>query len=301
MRPSAVTDFFFPSPTVSAFALGPLIRLYALCILAGIVVGVWLTARRLRARGGTTAQTLDIVVWAVPLGIVGGRLYHVITDNQLYFGPGRDPWGALRIWEGGLGIWGAVALGLVGAAIGARRAGVPFAAFADAAAPGLLLAQGLGRWGNWFNNELYGEPTDLPWKLQIHAMNQATGQALTAPDGTPEILGYFQPTFLYESLWCFAAASLLMFLDRRYKLGAGSVFALYIVFYTAGRFVFELMRSDPANTILGLRVNTWVSGLLFLAGIALFQRLRSRRRSAVQPLSPELIQESDAPSKGTPA
>ncbi|MEC5182289.1 prolipoprotein diacylglyceryl transferase [Arthrobacter sp. CG_A4] len=301
MNTAVVTELFFPSPTVSAFQLGPLtIRFYALAILAGIVVGVWLTARRLRTRGGTTSQTLDIVAWAVPFGIVGGRLYHVITDNQLYFGPGKDPWAALRIWEGGLGIWGAVALGLVGAGIGARRAGVPFTAFVDAAAPGLLLAQGLGRWGNWFNNELYGEPTDLPWKLQIHAMNPATGQALTAADGTPEILGYFQPTFLYESLWVLAAASVLMFLDRRYKLGAGSVFALYVVLYTAGRFAFELMRSDPANLILGLRVNTWVAGLLFLAGLVLFQRLRTRYRSAVPPAS-DLRENSDSPGKGIPA
>lgn len=284
MNIPVATELFFPSPTFSAFQLGPLtIRFYALAILAGIVVGVWLTARRLRARGGTTSQTLDIVTWAVPFGIVGGRIYHVITDNQLYFGPGRDPWGAFRIWEGGLGIWGAVALGLVGALIGARRAGVPFPAFVDAAAPGLLIAQGLGRWGNWFNNELYGEPTDLPWKLQIHAVDPVTGQALTGADGTPEVLGYFQPTFLYESLWVLAAALLLIFLDRRYTLGSGSVFALYIVFYTAGRFAFELMRSDPANLILGLRVNTWVAGLLFLAGLVLFQRLRTRPRSAVPP------------------
>lgn len=302
MRPSVISDFFIPSPTVSAFELGPLtIRFYALCIMAGIVVGTWLTARRLRARGGTTAQTLDIVAWAVPFGIVGGRLYHVITDNQLYFGPGKDPWGALRIWEGGLGIWGAVALGLVGAAIGARRAGVPLTAFADAAAPGLLLAQGLGRWGNWFNNELYGGPTDLPWKLQIYNMNQTTGHALTSADGTPEVLGYFQPTFLYESLWCLTAASLLMFLDRRYKLGAGAVFSLYIVLYTAGRFAFELMRSDYANTILGLRVNTWVAGLLLLAGLALFQTLRSRPRSAVEAADPAALQDSAPDSKGTPA
>ncbi|GAC1379318.1 MAG: prolipoprotein diacylglyceryl transferase [Pseudarthrobacter sp.] len=302
MNTAVVTELFLPSPTVSAFQLGPLsIRFYALCILAGIVVGVWLTARRLRSRGGTTSQTLDIVTWAVPFGIVGGRLYHVISDNQLYFGPGKDPWGALRIWEGGLGIWGAVDLGLVGAGIGASRAGVPFAAFADAAAPGLLLAQALGRWGNWFNNELYGEPTDLPWKLQIHAMNQATGQALTAPDSTPEILGYFQPTFLYESLWTLAAALLLIFLDRRYTLGAGAVFALYIAVYTAGRFVFELMRSDPANTILGLRVNTWVSGLVFLAGLALFQRFRSRPRSGVQPAASAEMQGSDASGKETSA
>ncbi|MCT9627236.1 prolipoprotein diacylglyceryl transferase [Pseudarthrobacter equi] len=299
MRASVLPDFFIPSPTVSAFELGPLtLRFYALCIVAGIVLGSWLTARRLRARGGTTAQALDVIVWAVPFGIIGGRLYHVITDNQLYFGAGKDPWGAFRLWEGGLGIWGAVALGLVGAAIGARRTGVRLATFADAAAPGLLLAQGLGRWGNWFNNELYGAPTDLPWKLQIHNMNPTTGQAVTAADGTPEILGYFQPTFLYESLWCLAAASLLMFLDRRYKLGAGSVFALYIVSYTAGRFVFELMRSDYANTILGLRVNTWVSGLLFLAGLGLFLVLRSRPRSEATAGSSDTINAVDTGTDG---
>ncbi|MFF1385639.1 prolipoprotein diacylglyceryl transferase [Arthrobacter sp. NPDC058288] len=280
MRPSVLPGFYIPSPTISAFEIGPLtIRFYALCILAGIVFGTWLTARRLRARGGTTAQALDIIMWAVPFGILGGRLYHVITDNQLYFGPGKDPWGALRIWEGGLGIWGAVALGLVGAAIGARRSGIRLAVFADAAAPGLLLAQALGRWGNWFNNELYGEPTDLPWRLQIHTMNPATGQTVRAPDGRLEVLGYFQPTFLYESLWCAAAAAALLVLDRRYRFGAGSVFALYVVFYTAGRFGFELMRSDYANTILGLRVNTWVSALLFLAGLGAFLALRSRPRS----------------------
>lgn len=296
------TELFFPSPTVSAFQLGPLtIRFYALAILAGIVFGVWLTARRMRLRGGTTSQTLDIVSWAVPFGIVGGRLYHVITDNQLYFAPGKNPWGALMIWEGGLGIWGAVALGLVGAAIGARRAGVPFTAFVDAAAPGLLIAQALGRWGNWFNNELYGQATDLPWKLQIHAMNQATGQAMTGPDGSPQVIGYFQPTFLYESLWCLAAASLLMFLDRKYRLGAGSVFALYIAFYTAGRFVFELLRSDPANTILGLRVNTWVAALLFILGLVLFQTHRRRPRSAVKHDRGTPTQHtSDIESKGTP-
>lgn len=283
MQTSPPPDFFLPSPTLSAFALGPLtVRFYALCILAGIVVGTWLTVRRLTARGGTSAQALDIVTWAVPFGIVGGRLYHVITDNQLYFGPGKDPWNSLRIWEGGLGIWGAVALGLVGAAIGARRAGVRFAAFADAAAPGLLLAQALGRWGNWFNNEIYGAPTDLPWKLQIHAMDPTTGKAITTPEGVPEVIGYFHPTFLYESLWCLAAAALLIFLDRKYSLGAGAVFSLYLVFYTAGRFGFELMRSDPANTILGARVNTWVAGLVLVTGLALFLTLRSRARSKVE-------------------
>lgn len=303
MRALGMSDLFIPSPTISALELGPLtIRFYALAILTGIVVGTWLTARRLRARGGTTAQTLDIVVWALPFGIVGGRLYHVITDNQLYFGPDKDPWGAFRIWEGGLGIWGAVALGLVGAMIGARRAGVPFAAFVDAAAPGLLIAQGLGRWGNWFNNELYGGPTDLPWRLQIYRMDMATGRAASSADGTPDILGYFQPTFLYESLWCLAAAALLIFLDRRYTIGAGATFALYIVFYTAGRFVVELIRTDSANIILGLRVNTWVAGLLFIAGLALFGFLRHRPRSAVESDECDVMEYPPATdSKGTPA
>lgn len=298
MPSSTLMNVFIPSPTVSAIELGPLtIRLYALCIMAGIIAGTWLTARRLRERGGTTGQTLDIVAWAVPFGIVGGRLYHVITDNQLYFGAGKDPWSVFRIWEGGLGIWGAVALGLVGAGIGARGAGVRFAAFADAAAPGLLLAQGMGRWGNWLNNELYGEPTTLPWRLQIHAMNQDTGLAVQAPGGAPQVLGYFQPTFLYESLWCLGAAGLLIFLDRRYSLGAGSLFALYIALYTAGRFVFELMRTDYANTILGLRVNTWVAVLLFLGGLALFHALRARPRSGVNGGAPAGQPTPDKPNE----
>ncbi|OMH24804.1 prolipoprotein diacylglyceryl transferase [Tersicoccus phoenicis] len=279
MNPSG---FFIPSPTISGFQLGPLtVRFYALCILAGIVIGLWLTARRLRARGGNGDQVWDIAVWAVPFGIVGGRLYHVITDPELYFAPGKDPWGALRIWEGGLGIWGAVALGAVGAWIGCRRAGVPFTAFADAAAPPLLIAQAIGRWGNWFNNELYGAPSTRPWKLQIHQMDPATLNAVTGPDGKPVVLGFFQPTFLYESLWSLAAAAVLLWADRRFRLGAGSVFALYICLYTAGRFVVELMRTDFANTFLGLRVNTWTSGVLFVVGLVLFLVLVRRRRSSV--------------------
>ncbi|GGC97668.1 prolipoprotein diacylglyceryl transferase 1 [Tersicoccus solisilvae] len=275
---------FLPSPAAAGFTVGPFaVRFYALCILAGIGVGLWITARRLRARGGHSGQVADIAAWAVPFGIVGGRLYHVATDPQLYFAPGRDPWGAVRIWEGGLGIWGAVALGAVGAWIGARRAGVPFAAFADAAAPGLLVAQAIGRWGNWFNNELYGAPTDLPWKLQIHQMDPGTALAVTGPGGAPVVLGYFQPTFLYESLWNLAAAAILIWADRRFRLGAGAVFALYLPTYTAGRFVIELMRSDPANTILGLRVNTWTSALFFAGGSLLVVFLARRRPPSAVP------------------
>jgi len=276
-------DSFFPSPTVSAFHVGPLtIHFYALCILAGIAVAIWLGSRRWIARGGLPGQVLDICVWAVPAGIIGGRIYHVITDPELYFLPGRNPWNAFAIWDGGLGIWGAIALGCVGAWIGCRRAGVSFVAFLDSVAPGVLFAQALGRWGNWFNNELYGDPTTLPWKLQIHQMD-AAGNAVTDPSGAAVVLGYFQPTFLYESLWCVAVALLILFLDRRFKLGAGSVFALYVAGYTAGRFAFELMRSDYANLILGLRVNTWVAALIFLGGVAGFLLTFRRKPSAAIP------------------
>lgn len=286
MNPTSLATLYIPSPTVSAFQVGPLtIRFYALCILAGIVVAVWLTGRRLTARGGQPGVIFDITMWAVPFGIAGGRLYHVITSPELYFLPGKNPWDALKIWDGGMGIWGAIALGLLGAYIGCRRHQVSFSALIDAAAPGLLIAQGLGRWGNWFNNELYGEPTTVPWKLQIHQMDFSTGQAHVDSSGTPVVLGYFQPTFLYESLWCLAAAGLLLFLDKKFRLGAGSVFALYVVLYTSGRFVFELLRSDYANTILGLRVNTWVSGLLLLAGVVAFLTLRRKKRSTVEPSS----------------
>lgn len=276
-------DSFFPSPTVSAFHVGPLtIHFYALCILAGIAVAIWLGSRRWIARGGLPGQVLDICVWAVPAGIIGGRIYHVITDPELYFLPGRNPWNAFAIWDGGLGIWGAIALGCVGAWIGCRRAGVSFVAFLDSVAPGVLFAQALGRWGNWFNNELYGDPTALPWKLQIHQMDGA-GNAVTDPSGAAVVLGYFQPTFLYESLWCVVVALLILFLDRRFKLGAGSVFALYVAGYTAGRFAFELMRSDYANLILGLRVNTWVAALIFLGGVAGFLLTFRRKRSVAIP------------------
>ncbi|MCQ9164162.1 prolipoprotein diacylglyceryl transferase [Arthrobacter sp. STN4] len=296
MTVTALNPLLIPSPTVSAFQLGPLtIRFYALCILAGIVIAVWLASRRLTARGGRPGAVLDIAMWAVPFGIAGGRLYHVVTDPELYFVPGRNPWNALKIWDGGLGIWGAIALGLLGAYIGCRRHQVSFTALIDAAAPGLLIAQGLGRWGNWFNNELYGDPTTAPWKLQIHQMDFSTGRAHLDAAGAPVVLGYFQPTFLYESLWCLAAAGVLLYLDKRFRLGAGSVFALYVVLYTAGRFVFELLRSDYANTILGLRVNTWVSGLLLLAGAAAFLLQRRKPRSCVEPGS--TTGTSDKPAK----
>ena len=266
-----------PSPTSGVWHLGPLpIRAYALCILAGIVVAVWSTGRRLADRGGTAEQALDISAWAVPFGIVGGRIYHVITTPQPYFGDGGEPLRALYIWEGGLGIWGAISLGALGAWLGCRRSGVRFLDFADSAVPGVAVAQALGRWGNWFNNELYGRETDLPWGLTIHEWDQSAGRAVRDGSGDPVVLGTYHPTFLYESLWCLALALVLVLVDRRFVLRRGQVLGLYVAGYPLGRVVFELMRTDEANEILGLRVNVWTSVLVFLLGLAIFWWSRHR-------------------------
>jgi prolipoprotein diacylglyceryl transferase len=268
-----------PSPSQSVWHLGPLpIRAYALCIVAGIFVALWLTLRRWSERGGVDDDVWDVAGWAIVFGIVGGRLYHVVTDPELYFEPGRHPIDALKIWDGGLGIWGAIALGTLGAWIGCRRKGISLISFADAAAPGVILAQALGRWGNWFNNELFGSPSNLPWKLQIHCMD-STGHAVAGgfngayacPQGST-IAGYFQPTFLYESLWDVGLALLLLYLDRRLRLGRGNVMALYVMGYTAGRGWIEALRTDHANHILGLRLNDWTSIAVFLLALAWFLR-----------------------------
>jgi prolipoprotein diacylglyceryl transferase len=273
-----------PSPTVSVFKLGPLpVHLYALCIVAGILAALWLTDRRWRERGGARHQVGDVAGWAVLFGIVGGRLYHVITDPELYFASGRHPLDAVKIWDGGLGIWGAIALGALGAWIGCRRHNMDFAAFADCAAPGVLLAQAIGRWGNWFNNELYGRATDLPWKLQIHELDVVTGKASRDATGQVVVLGYYHPTFLYEMLWSLLVVAVLLYLDHRRRLGRWQVLALYAMGYTFGRFFVELLRDDHANRILGLRVNTWVSVLVFLAALAWFLRNRHSPRSVARP------------------
>lgn len=260
-----------PSPTQGVWHLGPLpLRAYALCILAGILVAVWLTQRRLAARGGDPERVVDVAMWAVPFGIVGGRLYHVISSPQAYFGEGGHPLDAVKIWNGGLGIWGAVALGALGAWIGCRRSGVPYLDFADALAPGLLVAQAIGRWGNWFNNELYGGPTDLPWALRIHEWDAAAGEAVRDVSGQAVVLGHYHPTFLYESLWCLGVAALLVWANRRLDLRRGQVFALYVVGYTLGRVWIEMMRVDEANHVLGLRLNVWTSLLVLAFGLAWF-------------------------------
>jgi prolipoprotein diacylglyceryl transferase len=271
---------YLPSPTTAELKLGPFpIRFYALCIIAGIAVAVWLGERRWRARGGEPHVITDIAIWAVPFGLLGGRLYHVITDYELYFTAGKDWVRAFYIWDGGLGIWGAIFLGGIGAWIGARRRGVRLPPLADAIAPGIVLAQGIGRWGNWFNNELYGDPTTKPWGLTIHCMDDTTRKATPCSGipGTTTVAGYFQPTFLYESIWCVIVALIVLWADRRFRMGHGRAFALYALLYTIGRGWVEHLRSDYAHHIAGLRLNDWTAIIVGL-GALVYLIVSSRRR-----------------------
>jgi prolipoprotein diacylglyceryl transferase len=262
-----------PSPTQSVWNLGPFpIRAYALFILLGIVAACVIAEYRLRQRGAPQWMVLDIALYAVPFGLVGGRLYHVITDWQKYFGEGRNPVRALYIWEGGLGIWGAVALGGVGALLACRRLGIPLTLFADALAPGLPVAQAVGRLGNWFNNELYGSATSLPWGLKVYEWNLSAGRPVIDPvTGEPRLVpgGPFHPTFLYELVWNLGVAALVYAADRRWRFGKGRAFALYVIGYTAGRFWIEALRVDEVNHIAGMRLNNWTS-LLVLAGALVY-------------------------------
>ncbi|NQW32186.1 MAG: prolipoprotein diacylglyceryl transferase, partial [Actinomycetales bacterium] len=260
--------------------LGPIpLRAYAMFIVLGIIVAVVLGNKRYEARGGRPGVITDIAIWAVPFGIVGGRLYHVLSDWQIYFGEqGRGFTAAFRIWDGGLGIWGAVILGGVGAWIGARRSGVVLPPIADAIAPGIALAQAIGRLGNYFNQELFGSPTTLPWGLEISPANRPEGYAEYAT---------FHPTFLYESLWLVALALVVMWADRRFNLGHGRAFALYVLIYTVGRVWIEALRIDSANHILGVRLNVWTSilvGLGALAYLVISSRIRPGREVIAAPV-----------------
>jgi prolipoprotein diacylglyceryl transferase len=261
---------YIPSPSQGVWHLGPVpLRAYALFIIVGIVAALVLGDRRWVARGGQAGVIYDIALLAVPFGLVGGRLYHVMTDWRTYFGDdGAGLAGALRIWDGGLGIWGAVALGGVGAWIGCRQKGIPLPAFGDAIAPGIILAQAIGRLGNYFNQELYGRPTTLPWGLEIYERRDSSG-ALDTLNGvsTGQLIEVVHPTFLYELLWNLLIFAALIYIDRRFKIGHGRLFATYVAGYCLGRFWIELMRSDVATHFAGIRVNSFTSTFVFIGAV----------------------------------
>src|SRR6478736_4628102 len=242
-----------PSPQISYIDLGPLrIHFYALCIIAGIIVATLITNARLTKRGAEPWVVIDIALIAVPLAIIVARIYHVLTHWSFYFGAGKNPLTALYIWEGGIAIYGALIGGAIGAWLGCRWTGIRFTAFADALAPGLLIAQALGRFGNWFNQELFGLPTDVPWGLEIPSTNSAFPPGLA--DGT-----LFHPTFLYEVIWNLLGAAVLLWAGRRFTLQWGRLFGLYLIWYSGGRILWESIRIDQSEIYLGLRTNVWAA------------------------------------------
>jgi prolipoprotein diacylglyceryl transferase len=265
-----------PSPEISYIDLGMFrIHFYALFILTGIVIATALADWKLSRRGAPKGAMLDIALWAVPIGIVGGRIFHVITHPNDYFYEGADLLAVFRIWEGGLAIYGAVSLGALGVYLGSRQLGIRFWSVADAIAPGLLIAQGIGRIGNYFNQELFGLPTTLPWGLQIPSSNPAY------PAGLPDGL-LFHPTFAYEMLWNLAGAAVLLILASRLKLQWGRVFGLYLVIYSLGRIWIEAIRIDPSEIILGLRINIWSALIGLSIGIIIFL-VQKRRHPGLEP------------------
>ncbi|MDF0528629.1 prolipoprotein diacylglyceryl transferase [Tsukamurella sp. 8F] len=288
----------FPSPPQGVWHLGPVpIRAYALCIIVGILVACWWGDKRWIARGGKPGEIVDVAVWAVPFGLIGGRLYHLITDFSTYFGAhGRGLAAAFKIWDGGLGIWGAVALGAVGAWIGCRRKGISLAHFGDAIAPCILLAQAIGRLGNYFNQELYGAVTQLPWGLEIFERANRFGErGANVLDGRSDgvVLAVVQPTFLYEMVWNLLVVVALVLLDRRFDIRGGRLFALYVAGYCLGRFFIELMRDDHATHILGIRVNVFTAAIVFACAVAYFVIRKNPRR--------EVSPDADAADAGAPA
>jgi len=269
-----------PSPEWSFFDLGPFrIHAYAICILIGIFLATAVTSRRLTKRGGEPGVVLDIILWAVPLGIVGARIFHVLTHPDDYFGAGKNLWEVFAVWNGGIAIFGALIGGAVGAYIGCHRAGIRFWSFADAVAPALLLAQAMGRLGNWFNHELFGLPTTLPWGLEIETTNAAYPVGL--PAGT-----LFHPTFLYEIVWNLVGVAVILILERKFRLRWGTSLGVYLIWYGVGRSIFETIRVDPSEIFLGLRTNVWAALFAVALGLVIIL-VQSRRHTGVE-LSPYL-------------
>ena len=256
------------------------VKAYALCILAGIILATIITSRRLTKRGAEPGVVLDIVLWAVPLGIIGARLYHVVTHPADYFYEGANVWNPLQpgaiwnIWEGGNAIYGSLIGGAIGVIIGCGFTGLRFWSFADALAPGLLVAQAVGRLGNWFNHELFGSPTDLPWGLEIESTNAAFPAGL--PDGT-----LFHPTFLYEIVWNLVGVAVILFLERRFNLRWGKAFGVYLIWYGIGRSFLESIRVDPSELFLGIRSNVWASFAAIVIGIVIII-VQSRRHTGFE-------------------
>ncbi len=257
---------YLPSPSQGVWHLGPVpLRAYALAIITGVVLAVVIGERRWVARGGTKGVVTDVATVAVPFGIVGARAYHVVTSPAAYL---DDPVSALYVWQGGLGIPGGIAGGFLAGWVVAKRRGIARGAFADAIAPGVAVAQAVGRLGNWFNQELFGRPTTLPWGLEIDADN---------PDAVPGAEAY-HPTFLYELLWNLGVAGVVVWADRRFRLGHGRAFALYIAGYTAGRFWIEQMRTDHATRVFGdIRINVVLSVVVFAAAVLYIALVRKPR------------------------
>jgi prolipoprotein diacylglyceryl transferase len=303
---------YFPSPPQGVWHLGPIpLRAYALFIIVGIIAALLIGDRRWAARGGERGVIYDIALWAVPFGLIGGRLYHLATDWRTYFGEGgAGPIAALRIWDGGLGIWGAVALGGVGAWIACRRRGIPLPAFGDAIAPGIVLAQAIGRIGNYFNQELFGRETTMPWGLEIFYRRDPAGFVdVHSLDGvsTGQLAMVVQPTFLYELLWNLLVFAILIYLDRRFTIGHGRLFAAYVALYCVGRFWVELLRDDTATHIAGIRINSFTSTFV-LIGAVVYLVLAPKGRedpatlsgSAAELLEPDSLDDADDADDAAP-
>ncbi|BBJ72427.1 prolipoprotein diacylglyceryl transferase [Corynebacterium ulcerans] len=271
---------YLPSPPQGIWMLAGIpIRAYALCIITGFIIAVWIGSKRYVKRGGNPDVVIDAAIVAMISGVIGGRLYHVITDHQKYFCDDCNPVDAFKITNGGLGIWGAVFLGTVCVYFYLKAKHVPFAPFADAMAPGIVLAQGIGRLGNWFNQELYGAETSVPWALEIYYRVDAEGKfAPLTGHSTGEIIATVHPTFLYELIWNVSVFLFLLWADKKFTLSHGRVFALYVAGYTLGRFFIETMRVDEATHLFGLRINVIVSAVVFIASVVVFYVLSQKAR-----------------------
>jgi prolipoprotein diacylglyceryl transferase len=269
---TAVALGSIPSPPFDGFHIGPFeIRIYGLCYVLAVLAAVAITTRRWEAQGGSRAIVQECALWGFPAGIIGGRLYFLVTSwNEV---PDHW-WGPFAVWKGGLGIWGGIAAGVGVGIWRLRRHHVDVPRFLDAAAPGLLVAQAIGRLGNWFNQELFGKPTSLPWGLEIDSDHRP---AHYAADAT------FHPTFLYEIVWNLALAAALVWLGKHRDIRPPGLFALYVAGYSAFRIFEELLRVDPAHHVLGLRLNFFLAVVLTVTGLAWFARVALPRRARATP------------------